>query len=907
MSYTNTYLPVSLAFRDNDALDFLAVSADTPTKEAIRLMASNNKDYVLVLDCNRNDLQASNDYQTYHDLQVYDSFSVRPKYKYKAVGIFSESDAIRLKYENKDLNKDVYFYASKPVVNIKTSYSLFEAISLMIENNISKLVVADEHDYPVGVLTQRIIIATIDQEMLRKSKNVKDVLKQNHLISLSPNQTLAEALRILVEHKIRALIVIEGNKLMGILTQKDITKLISRDLDLENALIKDYMKYPVFTCKLDTPLIEASKLMAQHNIRRLVVVDDNESPIGIITQGDIIRNIEEKYETYVERNLRSARMMLDIMQDPVLEVADTNAHTQGIVIWQNESSKKVFGGVLGKKITDILDTYTWDSVHKELIKTKSVNYEPIFVGDNIYHISCVYVQDDTAIANGRIKILFRDITNLYKSELELKKINKQYQNILNAMEDMVIIYDPEDYKIKFANRAAFEKLGYSEEELLGKSFFDIVLNSQNVIKHFIDRIIKENKKVVGRRVYIKSNGELLPIHVSATQVYFDNENHILVVARDISKELIIEEKLKNTNKDLNMFYSFITDLSKAHKEDEAYDILVHYFKRLGIDYIHIYRLNPSLNKIVSSYLLKAKNIYEPAMSDIHGSDEHVWVRDCLDENPSLCKVIKSGTPLAVANVSTDYGCPKINVGAPVKSYMCIPIFVGGVYITNATAIISLMSLKENFFDEDTKRKISKLIEAFVPVISNLRLIEINRELSIRDPLTNAYNRRFLDEILYKEFGRAFRTQSKLSIIMLDVDDFKKFNDTYGHRAGDIALQHLANIVMENIRAADIFARYGGEEFVIVLPGTPKEHATEVASRIKEALSSKAFYIPSEDAYVKHFISASFGVATYDDDANCNNEISFAGDFVKSCLETLFSVADERLYKAKKLGKNRVMA
>jgi len=180
----------------------------------------------------------------------------------------------------------------------------------------------------------------------------------------------------------------------------------------------------------------------------------------------------------------------------------------------------------------------------------------------------------------------------------------------------------------------------------------------------------------------------------------------------------------------------------------------------------MYKLNPSLNKIVSSYLLKTKSIYQPH------DENNLWVKDCLEDNPSLCKVIKSGTTLVTPNINADYGCPRIALGSSIKSYMCVPISIGGVYITNATAILTLMSSKENFFTEGIKNKINKFIEAFIPVVSNLRLMEINKELSIRDPLTNAYNRRFLDEILEKEFQKAIRYQTKLSIIILDVDNFK---------------------------------------------------------------------------------------------------------------------------------------
>ena len=854
---------VEIALGSKEVTDFLKVESHIPTIEVINIMSSLNKDYAIVLE------------------------------NQKPIGIFSESDALRIKYEDKDLNVSVKEYASKPIISVKKNHNLFEAINLMIENDISKLVIVDHEDLALGVITQKSLIKIIDQEMLRRNKYVKDIIKPKELITVSPLDILDEALKKLTKYKIKALVVVEKEEAVGIITQKDFLKLISNDVDLKNNIIRDYMKSPVITCTLDTSLVLASKMMNDFNIRRLIVIDELRKPIGVITQGDIIRNLEGNYEDYIEKKLKNIRQMLDIMQDPVLELMDVGPYNEssGVIIWQNSSAKNTFGGLLGKHITDIIDKYTWSMLYENLRSNKSINYEPIFLNENIYQVSCVYLEDDYKIISGRIKVLFKNITKIYKSDLELRRINRQYQSILDAMDDMVIIYDAKDYTIKITNRAVSEKLGYDVDELTNKNFFDIVLNSENVIKHFIERIIIENKKVVGRRVYIKKNGELLPVHVVATKVYFENhtkKEHILVVARDISKELIIEEKLKKTNKQLNMLYSFITDLSKAHEEDEVYEILIHYLRKLGIEYIHMYKLNPSLNRITSSYLLKAENLYLE-----HKNGSLVWEDDCLEQDPSFCKVIKSGTNLVVSNVATEYGCPRAKIGKDTKSYMCVPIFVGGGYITNATAILSLISTKQDFFDEQIKLKINKLVEAFVPFLSNIRLIRINRELSIRDPLTDAYNRRFLDEILNKEFQKAIRLKSKLSFIMFDVDSFKAFNDKYGHKAGDIALQVLSNVVREKIRASDVFARYGGEEFAIVLPETSKKDAIDIANRIRTSLSNKIFEIPSTDgAYKTVSISASFGVATFNDDAND--------------LEGLMKISDERLYKAKKLGKNKVI-
>jgi Predicted transcriptional regulator, contains C-terminal CBS domains len=176
MSYT-----VHLALKNEEVLDFLKVEANTPTKYAIQLMANFDKDYVVVVENN------------------------------KAVGIFSESDVLKLKYANENLDKNVLEYASKPAITVRSSFNLFEAVNLMIENDISKLIVVDDEDKPIGVLTQRTLIKTIDQEMLKRNKNVKDILRQRDLISLFPTDTLSLALKTLVENKIRAVVILEPN------------------------------------------------------------------------------------------------------------------------------------------------------------------------------------------------------------------------------------------------------------------------------------------------------------------------------------------------------------------------------------------------------------------------------------------------------------------------------------------------------------------------------------------------------------------------------------------------------------------------------------------------------------------------------------------------------------------------
>ena len=141
----------------------------------------------------------------------------------------------------------------------------------------------------------------------------------------------------------------------------------------------------------------------------------------------------------------------------------------------------------------------------------------------------------------------------------------------------------------------------------------------------------------------------------------------------------------------------------------------------------------------------------------------------------------------------------------------------------------------------------------------------------------------------EELGRAARFSHTLSLIMLDIDDFKEFNDTYGHPRGDRVLQSVSDVIRANLREMDIAARYGGEEFVVVLPETDSEGALAVAERIRADVE-KFEFVGGEGLKPVHK-SVSVGVATYPDDATSQSR--------------LIEMADKAMYSAKRAGKNKV--
>lgn len=176
---------------------------------------------------------------------------------------------------------------------------------------------------------------------------------------------------------------------------------------------------------------------------------------------------------------------------------------------------------------------------------------------------------------------------------------------------------------------------------------------------------------------------------------------------------------------------------------------------------------------------------------------------------------------------------------------------------------------------------------------NQELQRVNRELervSFTDSLTNVANRRAFDDMLAREFRRAKRTKLPLSLILLDVDSFKPYNDNYGHPQGDVALKQVAQVLEETLRdAGDVVARYGGEEFAVLLPETDTTGAESVAERLRAAV--EAMQIPHEYALVGKVITVSAGIGTL-----VLRE--------ESSISELVSLADQSLYRAKRGGRNR---
>lgn len=217
--------------------------------------------------------------------------------------------------------------------------------------------------------------------------------------------------------------------------------------------------------------------------------------------------------------------------------------------------------------------------------------------------------------------------------------------------------------------------------------------------------------------------------------------------------------------------------------------------------------------------------------------------------------------------------------ADTLSFSDATLSIGGDTLeVNLAVAIDGMPCDIELIQRSVKRKESSFIQSM-------------QELIITDPLTNLYNRRFIDEQLPRELKRAFQNDEPVSFLYADIDLFKQINDRHGHVAGDCVLRDVASIFQQQIRRKDGWtARYGGDEFLLCLPEISQKAAVQMADRIRNAIEQKNFRGKSKAIRV----TCSFGVQTLYQADGVNN------------LTQIIGLLDKKLYKAKATGRNRVI-
>jgi diguanylate cyclase (GGDEF)-like protein len=356
--------------------------------------------------------------------------------------------------------------------------------------------------------------------------------------------------------------------------------------------------------------------------------------------------------------------------------------------------------------------------------------------------------------------------------------------------------------------------------------------------------------------------ELLDAFVTQAAVAIRN-------ARLYDEVRLSQERLEQRSRELDLLNRMGELLQACVTEDEAYAVVGRFVGQFFPDYAGaVFVMSASRN------VVEARAVW-----GITPSPEWSIFK------PEECWALRRGRIHVVESTGAGLLCSHLPQPHP-SAYLCIPLIAQG----ESLGVLYLGArTSADARSESHQRLASTVADQLGLAVANLKLRETLRNQSIRDPLTGLFNRRYLEETLERELRRAERSHGALGIVMLDLDRFKQFNDTFGHEVGDVLLREMGRLLQTAVRGGDVACRYGGEEFVLVLPDAEAEVTRQRAERICDAV--KHLYISHQGQSVGS-VSVSAGVAAFPAHG--------------TTAEALVQAADAALYRAKAEGRDRVI-
>jgi diguanylate cyclase (GGDEF)-like protein len=351
----------------------------------------------------------------------------------------------------------------------------------------------------------------------------------------------------------------------------------------------------------------------------------------------------------------------------------------------------------------------------------------------------------------------------------------------------------------------------------------------------------------------------------------DEEENSTTIRKDI-KDLI--DKLERQNRKLILLCDMDELLQASHDEEEVYTIVTNYSNRLFPDESGaLFIFNDVLNilECVSEW-----------------GDKINSEREFLSDK---CWALRLGRLHYVDNAPSELYCQHLSETSNINHY-CVPMVARGKTLGLLYLQSGIRSAggagdeRENIY---TSHIVSTMAKLTALALGNIKHHEALQNYAIYDSLTGLFNRRYMEETLKREISRVARNREPLGLIMVDIDHFKQFNDTYGHAAGDMLLRSIGDFFKDRIRREDIACRYGGEEFVLILPGSSLENTCRRAEQLHEEI--KRVRVRHRGSFISS-VEVSMGVVVFSEHG--------------TSAELLLESADKALYKAKAQGRNRIV-
>ncbi len=504
-----------------------------------------------------------------------------------------------------------------------------------------------------------------------------------------------------------------------------------------------------------------------------------------------------------------------------------------------------------------------------------------------------------------LSVYLQDVTEFKTIETALRESEQHCANVIEFFPDPTMIIDRDGVLVAW-NHAMEELTGVKARDIVGKGDHEYALPFYGERRPIlIDLAMQPHDEVVAKYTFLERRGGAIAgeaytprlgkekAHLYATATVLRDSKGEVVGAiesvRDNTARKLAEDQARDTNEKL-------AALVQVLEEQSRYNDIMSEMR----EFLQACSTMAETAPIILASMKKlfpatdgAMFLLSPSRTELETVAKWGDFPEDIDDNlfpPENCWGLRRGRPYAIGDVANGLLCRHVK-HPPSHWYACLPLMAKG-------DVLGLLHLRGRAADAAAEgrqamtgvvKSATSLTEILSLSIANIKLRETLSNQSIRDPLTALFNRRFMEETLHREILRAMRKPAQIGVVMLDIDHFKKFNDIYGHAAGDQVLTQLAKYFRGRLRESDFVCRYGGEEFTIILPECPAAEAVMRANRVREEVKLLKVYHLGQELGA---ISLSMGVAAYPD--------------YGTTVDDLLRVADVALYRAKEEGRDRVV-